>query len=296
MGYPAIKDDGRVYAVFMAFRQVSTLGIIPPPIVPSAIIFIAVPASTFSMISPSPLRTPATSVSSRNRFASIAAAIAPAAVSALTFNVSPLWTDSDGGNHWNHVRPLEDVQSMRIDPSGLTHETRVWDFFDVGVRILLSATKFRRLNEITVFAGQADGYPRAVDGSGHLLVNGSGQDHFHYFDSFRVGYPQPVHERGTNFHLFQHFADLWPPAMYNNGVNADLFQQDDVGGKQARARSSFPMAWPPYLMTTVSPAYRLMNGRASESIRAFSTAFSVRCLFSFVMARDTTSFDRNLPG
>src|SRR5215211_4322140 len=69
--------------------QLSTLGIIPPVMVPSAMSF-----GTSSSVSSSisrfwPSSTPATSVSSRSRLAFIAMAMAPAAVSAFTLYVSP---------------------------------------------------------------------------------------------------------------------------------------------------------------------------------------------------------------
>src|SRR5829696_6267110 len=69
--------------------QLSTFGIIPPVMVPSAMSL-----GTFSSVSSSisrfwPSSTPATSVSSRSRLAFMAMAMAPAAVSAFTLYVSP---------------------------------------------------------------------------------------------------------------------------------------------------------------------------------------------------------------
>src|SRR5204862_3573014 len=66
-----------------ASRQVSSLGIIPPEIVPSLIRTLTCETVRFSRSLPSLSSTPGTSVSSSRRVAPTAAAMAPAAVSAL---------------------------------------------------------------------------------------------------------------------------------------------------------------------------------------------------------------------
>ena len=72
-----------------AASAVSVLGIMPPEIVPSVVISRICPAVRSVITSPCAFLTPATSVSSSSRSACNAAAMAPAAVSPFTLNVSP---------------------------------------------------------------------------------------------------------------------------------------------------------------------------------------------------------------
>jgi hypothetical protein len=86
--------------------QVSTLGIMPPEMVPSAINLRA-SATDRSVIRFLDLSsTPGTSVSSSRRLALSAPAMAPAKVSALTLNVPPLTDVATGASTGIISRPI----------------------------------------------------------------------------------------------------------------------------------------------------------------------------------------------
>ena len=74
----------------IALRAVSVLGIIPPAITPEVVNSRIFSGVSSVRTSPSAFLTPETSVSSKSRSAFSAAAIAPATVSPLILNVSPL--------------------------------------------------------------------------------------------------------------------------------------------------------------------------------------------------------------
>src|SRR5919197_42866 len=105
--------------------QVSTLGIIPPEIVPSAINARASSGESCLISLLDLSSTPGTSVSKMSRFALSAPAIAPAKVSALTLYVPP-WTEP----------ATEDLREHGgVDLLGLADEAEVDHSLDVGLGI-----------------------------------------------------------------------------------------------------------------------------------------------------------------
>ena len=161
-----------------ASRQVSIFGIMPPVIVPSA-----VRARASSMVSwgtrrLSRSRTPATSVSRNSRDALIAAATAPAAVSALMLKVSPCGPIPIGA-----MTGMKSVSSSTSRISGLTCEgsptkprSRIFSMLLSGSRLVRRS--LRAWIRFAVLAGQAQRLAAdRMDRRDDLLVDRARQDH-----------------------------------------------------------------------------------------------------------------------
>jgi hypothetical protein len=89
------------------------------------------------------------------------------------------------------------------------------------------------------------------DPVGDFLVDGARQHHLGHFHGGFVGDPQAVDEGRLARRPSSAWADLRPAAVDDHGVHAQQLQQHHVGGEQL-GHVFWPMAWPPYLITTVS--------------------------------------------
>ena len=173
--------------------QVSTFGIMPPEIVPSAISLRAsfTDSSGISFFDLS--STPGTSVSSSRRFAFSAPATAPAKVSALTLSVWPVFEVASGASTGISSWPISWLSSVRSTFSGSPTKPRSIDLLDVGIRIDHGARRLRRHHHVAVLAAQADGLAAGlVDVADELLVDRAGQHHLDDLDGRRIGDAQAL--------------------------------------------------------------------------------------------------------
>ena len=216
-----------------ASRQVSTLGIMPPEIVPSAIRRRAVAGVNSGIRRLSASSTPGTSVSSRK----------------------PRRLDRGGD------RARDRVGIDVVGLAGGADADRRDDRDDVGLlegrraRRRRSAagsptkprsTRLRRLELVRRFRAWISPPslpvrpiaqpPAALIARDELLVDGPGEDHLDDFHRLAVGDPQPVDKAALDAEPVEHLVDLRPAAMHDDRMDADLL----AAATTSRANESPP--------------------------------------------------------
>src|SRR5581483_8434020 len=193
--------------------QVSTLGIMPPEMVPSAISawMSAIDRSVSRFLSLS--STPGTSVRIRRRFAFSAPAMAPAKVSALTLKVPPSLEVATGASTGIISRPSTWLRIIRSTLSGSPTKPRSTTFSILESGSITVRVTLRAVTMLPSLPHRPMALPPAALIADDLLVDRAGQHHLDDLDGLGVGDAQPGGEFRLDAQFLQHVADLRPAAM-----------------------------------------------------------------------------------
>ena len=144
---------------------------------------------------------------------------------------------ANGGHNGHDIRANHQFQHARVDVLGLTHKAKIEHFFDIAVRVAVSAHELARPHQPAILAGNPNREDTSArDGFRHLFVHRPRQHHFHHIQHGGIGHTQALHEGGFHIQALQHGVDLRPAAMHHHRVHAHLFQQRDIA---AKAQSGF---------------------------------------------------------
>src|SRR5579885_419912 len=237
-----------------ASRQVSTLGIMPPLIVPSAIMARASAAESSGRSRFSRSSTPATSVRSRKRVARTAAATAPATVSALMLKVSPAAPTPIG--------EMTGMMSERAKPSSmaaLTRSTSPTKPRSSSLSMLLSGSRRRRSSlRARMRAPSLPESPMAVPparlmaAASCLLIEPEST-----ISTISTVAWSVTRSPSTKADLILSRSSICPicgpPPWTTMGLMPTCFSSTTSRAKLS-PRTASPIAWPPYLTRIVLPA------------------------------------------
>src|SRR6516164_5184132 len=127
------------------------------------------------------------------------------------------------------------IEHGGVDLLRLADKSKIDDFLNLGTRVDDGARELARCNHIAVLAAQPDRLAAGlVDVADHLLVDGSGQNHFNDFERLFVGDAQTIGELRFDADALEHGFDLRATAMHHHRINGRLFQKHDVAGEFAR--------------------------------------------------------------
>ena len=168
--------------------------------------------------------------------------------------------DADGGDDGNIVviRVDQALDQFGVDAGRLADESEIHHLLKMSRR---GPAGSRRLLHSDQAARPCPRDPRRAhrpsaaglgDPAGDFLVDGPGEDHLGHLHGGRIGDPQAVDEGRGDTGPLQHARYLRAAAVHHHGMHAQQLEQDGVGGELLGATSSSPMAWPPYLITTVA--------------------------------------------
>ena len=149
----------------------------------------------------------------------------------------------------------EQVDERAVDLDRFADKAEIEHALDIAVGIDHLLVRLFGKDHVAVLAAKADGpFALGIDQRDDLLVDRTGQDHFDDLDGLFVGDAQAALEPRFDAHLFEHVPDLRPAAMHDDGVDLGLFQAGRCRGRRPCRAPASPMAWPPYLTTTVLPS------------------------------------------
>src|SRR6516225_10421392 len=248
--------------------QVSTLGIMPPEMVPPAISARASLAVSCLMSLPDLSSTPGTSVSSSSRLALSAPAMAPAKVSALTLYVVPSLEVASGASTGIRSRPRICVSTAVSTLSGSPTNPRSISLPDCGSTALPLA--LRASTMLPSLPHKPTALPPAslMKPTICLLIEPASTISTISIVAASV-MRRPPANRDSMPNLLSMPPICGPPPCTTTGLMA-VCSISTMSRAKLFAISSSPMAWPPYFTTTISSSYCCMCGSASERTRAIS--------------------------